>query len=249
MTIQNAVEIKLIAACHDCRHQHPINASASEFLTRMSEWEFKHRGHRIEFRSPERTVKAWLKDRLIYPLLDRYQLVPWWLTYAHNADLKLAYAASSALTQTNLDGLASSSTWVAGWESDAIDNSSNKYLDFRINAQLKAESSGLSAGQINHYLVAELEDSSWPDVFDGTESAETVTDTEIRDSICKLAAVSATDTNASRVYYTMIPSVASVMGLVPRKFVNFIAQSTGSTLETTGDPNQVYVAGAYATSA
>lgn len=247
--LTDAAKVHLIAACHDCRHRHPIDALPGDFLQRMADWEYKHRGHRIEFRSPRRTIRSRLADKLIYPLLDRYGFVPWWLAYAPNADLKLAYAASAALTQTNLDGLASSTTFVAGWESDAIDNSSNKYLDYRINGTYTVESAGLAAGQINHYLVAELNDSAWPDVFDGTESAETVTDTNVLNAIARLAAVTATDTTASQVYYTMIPSVASVFGLVPRKFVNFVAQSTTTTLETTGDPNQVYVAGAYATSA
>lgn len=163
-------------------------------------------------------------------------------------DVKLAFGASSALTQTSLDGISSSSTHVAGWESGAIDNSTNLYLDYIINAKIQVESTGLSAGEIRLYLVAELDDSTWPDVFDGTESAETVTDTEIRDAICRLAAISATDTTASRVYYLNCPSVAAVFGgTVPRKFVVFITQSTGTTLETTGDPNQVYVKGVYQT--
>lgn len=163
-------------------------------------------------------------------------------------DVKIAYGASSALTQTNLDGLSSSSTHVAGWESGAVDNSSNKYVDYIINAKIQVESAGLGTGEIRLYLVAELDDSTWPDVFDGTESAETVTDTEVRDAVCRLAAVTATDTTASRTYYLNVPSVAAVFGgTCPRKFVVFITQSTGTTLETTGDPNQVYVKGVYYT--
>ena len=161
-------------------------------------------------------------------------------------DVTQKYAASSALTQTSLDGLASSATHVAGWESSAIDNSTNGYLDYRITAKIQVESAGLAAGEIRMYLVGELEDASWPDVFDGTESAETVTDTEIRDAICSLAALTTTDTTASRTYYLECPSVRTVFGgLVPRKFVVFITQSTGAALETTGDHNQVYVKGAY----
>lgn len=161
-------------------------------------------------------------------------------------DVKRAYAASSALTQTNLDGLASSSNWTAGWESGAIDNTSVLYDDYRITAKLQVESTGLSAGEARMYLVGPLEDASWPDTFDGTESTETVTDTEIRDAICRLAAVTVTDTTASRVYYLECPSVAAVFGgNLPKKFLIFISQSTGTTLETTGDPNQVYVTGSY----
>lgn len=161
-------------------------------------------------------------------------------------DILQKYAASSALTQTNLDGLASSTTHVAGWESNAIDNGSVGYDDYRITAKIQVESAGLAAGEIRMYLVGELEDATWPDVFDGIESAETVTDTEVRDAICRLAAATVTDTTASRTYYLDCPSVRSVFnGLVPRKFVVFITQSTTTTLETTGDPNQVYVKGSY----
>jgi hypothetical protein len=163
-------------------------------------------------------------------------------------DIKLAFGASSALTQTNLDGLAASSTHVAGWESGVIDNSSNLYEDYIINAKIQVESASVTAGEIRMYLVAELDDSTWPDVFDGTESAETVTDTEVRDAICRLAASSANDTTASRTYYLNCPSAAAVFnGCLPRKFVIFITQATGTTLETTGDPNQVYVKGVYRT--
>jgi hypothetical protein len=159
-------------------------------------------------------------------------------------DIKRVYASSSNLTVTNLAGLSSSATWVAGWESDAIDNTSNLYQDYSIDAKITVESSGLSAGEIRLYLVKMLDDSTWPDVFDGTESTETVTDTEIRDAICLPGAMTVTDTTASRVYYLTVPSVAAVFGgNLPHKFVVFITQSTGTTLETSGQ--QVTVKGSY----
>lgn len=162
------------------------------------------------------------------------------------ADRKLAYAASSNLSVTSLDGLAASATHVAGWESPTVDNTTDKYLDYRVAIKITAESSGLSAGEIRAHIVAPLDDTTWPDVFDGTQSAETVTDTEIRDAICKLGAVSATDATASRVYFLEIASVAALFnGNLPKKFVVFITQSTGTTLETSG--NQVTVTGSYET--
>ena len=160
-------------------------------------------------------------------------------------DIKLTYAASSALTQTNLDGLASSTTWVAGWESGAIDNSSNQYTDYRITGKFLMSTQSLTASEIRMYVVAQQEDASWPDVFDGTESAETVTDTEIRDAICKLVARTVTDTTTARTYYVCCPSLRRAFGSVPRRFVLFIAQGSGRALQTSGDPNQVYVQGMY----
>lgn len=163
-------------------------------------------------------------------------------------DIKIAYGASAALTQTALDSLASSSTHVAGWESDAIDNSTNLYRDYIVNAVIKVASAGLSAGEIRMHAVAELNDTTWPDVFEGTQSAETVTSVEIRDSICRLIARTVTTTDASRVYPLNCGSVASFFGgTIPRKFVIFITHSTGAALEPTADPNQVYVKGVYET--
>ena len=159
-------------------------------------------------------------------------------------DVKTTYAASSNLTVTNLHSIATSSTWVAGWESGLIDNTSNLYLDYRVTAKITVAAASLSAGEIRMYLVGMLDDSTWPDVFDGTESVETITDTEMRDAICRLGAVSATDTTNSDVYYLDCPSVSAVFGgNVPAKFVIFITHSTGQNLAASG--NQVTVKGSY----
>lgn len=142
--------------------------------------------------------------------------------------------------------MGSSSTWLAGWESAAIDNTSNLYLDYRVTAKITVAAASLSAGEIRLYLVGMLDDSTWPDVFDGTESTETITDSEMRDAICRLGAVSITDTTNSDVYYLDCPSVAAVFGgNLPAKFVIFITQSTGQNLAASG--NQVTVKGSYCT--
>jgi hypothetical protein len=159
-------------------------------------------------------------------------------------DVKKVHVASSNLSVTSLDGLAASATHVAGWESPLVDHSSDKVLDDSIRVKVTVESAGLSAGQIRVYLVGMLDDSTWPDVFDGTQSVETVTSVDIRDAICLLGAVTVTDTTASRVYYLHVPSVAAVFnGNMPEKYVIFITQSTGTTLETSG--NQVTLKSSY----
>jgi hypothetical protein len=162
-------------------------------------------------------------------------------------DVKLAYAASSNLTVTNLNSLASSSTLVAGWESGAVDNTSNLYTDYRIAVKITVSATPPTTGtEIRVYLVGPLDDSTWPDVFDGTESAETITDTEMRDAICRWGASSTVDTTASDVYYLDVPSVAAVFnGNMPKKFVIFITQSSGQALASSG--NQVTVTGSYQT--
>lgn len=166
------------------------------------------------------------------------------------ASVKLAYAASSNLTVTNLHSLASSQTWVGGWESGLIDNTSDLYEDYRVTAKLTVASSNNQAGELRLYLVGMLDDSTWPDVFDGTESTESVTDTEMRDAICRLGAVSQVDTGTGDVYYLDCPSVATVFnGNLPKKFVIFITinSTTTTTAGLAASGNQVTVVGSYHT--
>lgn len=163
-------------------------------------------------------------------------------------DIKAVYAASSNQTVTNLNSLAASATWVAGWESGAIDNTTNLYTDYRVTAKITAGAANLStAGEIRLYLVGPLDDSTWPDVFDGTESTETVTDTEMRDAVCRLGASTATDNTASDVYYLDCPSVRAVFGgNLPKKFVIFITHTVHTTTNAiAASGNQVTVTGSY----
>lgn len=155
------------------------------------------------------------------------------------------YGTDAAFTQTNLDGIASSATWVAGWTSSAIDNTATKATDYLVSGQFQVESTGLSAGVINVYAYAPLNDTpTWPDLFsagtEGTEGTATLHDTEIRDTL-RLVASIPTDTTASRQYAFLPTSIAARFGgVVPTHWALFVAHSTGAALETTGDPNQIY---------
>jgi hypothetical protein len=160
-------------------------------------------------------------------------------------DIKLKYGTPLVLTQTNLDGIASSATWVAGWTSDDIDNTSVLAQDYIISGQFQVESAGLSAGVILVLAYASFNPTpTWPDVFsagtEGTEGTATIHDTEIRDSaFVRLAAIT-TDTTASRIYPMAPVSIRDSFGQVPTHFAIFVAQSTGAALETTGDPNVLH---------
>lgn len=164
------------------------------------------------------------------------------------ASVKIAYAASANQTVTALDGLASSSSHVTGWESAEIDNTTNLYTDYLVSGKITVESAGLSAGEIRFYIVPRLDDATYPGGFDGTASAETtpLDDANGTAAGARLGAVAVTDTTASQVYYIAPFSVAALFGGVcPAKFVIFVTQSTGTTLETTG--NQVTTKGVYYT--
>ena len=153
---------------------------------------------------------------------------------ARAGDVKIAYAASSAVTIT-LDSLASSSTFVAGRESTAVDNSTNKYIDFLLAGQIPQGTSPTTGKEIRVYVVGLSNDSTWPDVFDGTDSAETVTTTNILDSAARLAVVMNTTATSDEVNWFGPVSVASLFnGKVPLKWVAFVAHNTAVNLKSSG---------------
>ena len=166
------------------------------------------------------------------------------------ADVKVAYRASSALTVTSLNGLASSSTWTSGWSSGTIDNTTDLDLDKLVSAQFNVESSGVSAGEIRVYVYTMLDDSTWPDLFssgtEGTQGAVTLHDAYVRDYMLIPLWSSLNDTTASQFYSMPMTSVAELFGHhMPPKCALYVAQSTGTTLETTG--NVVNLKGVYRT--
>lgn len=157
------------------------------------------------------------------------------------SEIKMQYAASVALTISPAS-LATDANLLAGVESDAVDNSTDEYLDFQLAGKITQGTTPTTGKEIRVYVVGLIEDSTWPDVFDGTASAETVTSSGIRDSVCKLAAVMATDATSDRVNWFGPVSVASLFGgMVPKKFVVFVTHNTGVNLNATGGNHAIYV--------
>lgn len=162
------------------------------------------------------------------------------------ADLKIAYGASSNLTVTNLHSLASSASYIAGWESALVDNTSDLYVDYMLSAKFTMAASNNQAGEIRIYVAGMLDDSTWPDVLDGTESTEAFTDTEERDAALVLVRVLAVDATASAVIYMAPIGLAQFFGgALPAKFVVFVTGNgtTTTTAQFAASGNQVSIKG------
>lgn len=156
---------------------------------------------------------------------------------------QIGYGTALTLTVTNLQSLASSSTFVAGWTSAWIDNATSvKAVDYLITANIAAGTTP-TAGSVRVYAYAQHSDGSTaPDLFssgtEGTEGAATVTDAEMLDSAFVLLWSSVVDTTTND-NYTMPPrSIKQAFGQVPRKFAIFIAHDTVAALRST--VNAVY---------
>lgn len=163
-------------------------------------------------------------------------------------DIKLAYRASSDLTITNLVSLASSATWVAGWTSGTIDNTTNLDLGMVVSAKITAGAAP-TAGELRVSLYTMLDDSNWSDILssgtEGTEGAATIVDTEIRDCALYPLWSTITDASASRVYVMPQVDIERAIGFMPHKCAIFIAHSMVQALAASGQ--QVTVKGRYTT--
>ena len=149
-------------------------------------------------------------------------------------DLKLKYAASSALTVTNLHSLASSQDWTAGWCSGAIDNTTNLNTNYSVGVTLTTHASNRQAGSIYIYVIGALNDTpTWPATSVGTigtEGALGFVDAEERDSMCRQLGYITVDNSASAVYAFPATAIAHLFGgVIPPYFSIFIAQNCGTT--------------------
>lgn len=211
---------RVIAYCGECGQKHDIDPQGGTH--QYQDWYAKHCGHfGVGFSSPNRVTK---KAKRVSAIPRSYTTFD---DYISNADIKVAYGASASPTFT-LNSLAASSTLLAGRESTAIDNGASvKYLDWLASGVFKAAASNNQAGSIYVCVVAALNDTpAWPDVFDGTDSTETVSKSGVFNSVCKFLAAIAADNTASQDWPFGLSSVASCFGgWVPDQFVYFVTHN------------------------
>lgn len=258
--------MKVIAYCESCKHQHAIDFDPMRTTNEFADWRTKHTGHAgVGYMWPQRSTKPSFIDRfrrawsyLWHP--TRPGLIaeanPYFsdrmpdgiAAFLHNADAKISYVASSAVTIA-LASLASSSTKLAGVESDLIDNSTNKYLDYGLAGKTTVGTTPTTAKSIDVTVVGISNDTTWPDVFDGTGSAETVTTQEIKDNVCKPFQTLQIVSTTSDIAQPFGPgSVASRFGgVVPLKWVVFMAHDTVAALNATAGNHVVSITPSYIT--
>jgi hypothetical protein len=257
------------AICQTCAHRHRIDFDPLRPTNAFADWQVKHAAHPgVIFAFPQRrlswTVKDWLRScwrwrkrqsgglvaDLRTPEPEIHDIPSAYAAFLPNADVKLAYGASTAVTIT-LASLGASIAWLAGRESTAIDNgASNKYLDYLLAGHYRGGSTTLQAGNIRTAVVGCRTDApTWPDVFDGVDSAETVSAQGIYDAVCRIASDIRTDA-VQRTWPFGPVSIESLFGKVPDQWVVFCshtAHTTTTAWSATEGDHAVSVMGVYAT--
>jgi hypothetical protein len=164
------------------------------------------------------------------------------------AAITLSYpSTSSVAVSIGLASLASNGSagvFTAGRESAAITNETNLDLDHILSGKIRTGTSPTASRSINVYVAAPQSMASgtatWPDVLDGTDSAETFTSVNVMNGIVKLAASLTVDATSDRDYPFSGISVASLFGgVLPPEYVVFVAHDTGVNLNATGSNHEI----------
>lgn len=167
----------------------------------------------------------------------------------HNADTKVTYGSSAAYT-CSLASLATSSTLVAGQEGTAVSNTTNLYLDYLAGGIVTVGTTPTANTFIEWWMYGSVNDTpTYPDVFDGTDSAETVTTASIKQSaLGQFGAVLCSATTSNVGHWFCARSVATCFGgLLPKNHGPFITHSTGVNLNATAGNHVLSYTGVYLT--
>jgi hypothetical protein len=154
------------------------------------------------------------------------------------ATFKSSYPSSSSVALTlGVASLASDTSLLAGRESNAVDNTSNLDLDHLVSGVITTGTTPTVNTTIEVWAYASYKTASgtptYPDVFDGTDSNETVTNSGIKASALRLVA-SIIVTATSNVAYPFAPvSIASLFGAMPKFWGLFVVHNTGAALNST----------------
>jgi hypothetical protein len=151
--------------------------------------------------------------------------------------------ASSATLACSLETvpLASSATVVAGQESASFSNASSLYAEIRVAGKVTVGTTPTSGTYIMIFAFESLDDTpTWPDVFDGTDSAETLTSVGVGAGFLKPAATMYVDSTTSNRSYPFDFYISPLFGLmVPKNWGLFVTHNTGVALNSTGS-NHVF---------
>jgi hypothetical protein len=136
----------------------------------------------------------------------------------------------------DLSALGSSSTFVAGRESSQVDNTSNKYVDALVYGKFIVGTTPTLPCSLNIYVWgADVSlGTTAIDTLDGTDSAETLTNTTVLNSALALAAPVTILVNTSNITYDVKPfSVASLFGgIMPAFWGLYVAHNHTAALKT-----------------
>lgn len=151
------------------------------------------------------------------------------------ATTTVVYSSNTAIT-IDLSGLASSSSFLAGRESNEIDNTTNKYLDAIVRGSFIVGTTPATTGGLKVFVWGS--DTSLAttalDVLDGADSTETFTATSLGATVMPASFTPVLVATSDIKYHVKSFSVARALGLsvLPKYWGIFVAHNMTAALKT-----------------
>lgn len=146
-----------------------------------------------------------------------------------------AYSSPVTITM-DLTALGASATFVAGRESNEIDNTSNKYMDALVLGRFIVGTTPTLPCQLNVYLWGANVSLATTaiDVLDGADSAETLTNTTVLTNALRLARFNPILVNTSNLTYDILPFAVAPFfgGVMPQFWGLYVAHNMTAALKT-----------------
>lgn len=161
------------------------------------------------------------------------------------------YQGPTTITM-DLSALGASSTFVAGRESSQIDNSSNLFVDAKVFGRFIVGTTPTLPCELRVYMWgADVSLATTAiDVLDGTDSAETLTNTTVLNSALTLVAAKQILVNTSNLTYDIAPfNICDYFTTMPKFWGLFVAHNMTAALKTdAGNTDSFRYQGVYYTS-
>jgi hypothetical protein len=155
------------------------------------------------------------------------------------ATVQTNYPSADTVALTiSLNSLASSTTLVAGRESTAVDNTTNLDLDHLLSGVIRLGGATPTVNKtVEVWAYAPIKIVSgtptYPDVLDGTDSAETITSASVKYSAMRLVHSMNTDATIGLDLFIPPTSIASLFGELPPYWGIFVTHDSGVALDST----------------
>lgn len=150
-------------------------------------------------------------------------------------DISQKWGTAGTLTHT-LGSLATSPAKLGGWELGELDISAlGAVTDVLFNVKITTGTTPTTAKSIEVWAIACLADLTYPGVFDGTSSAETIASAEQKTATCRhLLCSFATNATSDTPYEaTGLSLLGTGMISLPKKVVLFVTHDTAVNLNST----------------
>lgn len=199
-------------ACWTCRISHHLPSNIRQALASAEGFFSRHEGHEVNWHEAPGIAGLWTP----------------------NADVKTSYGSNITITM-DLITLASSTTFIAGRESTQIDNTTNLFMDNLCQGKFMVGTTPTLPCELRVYLWgadASLATTAI-DVLDGTDSAETLTNTTVLNTLLLAKAVSIL-VNTSDLTYNILPFSVGLLfgGMLPKFWGIYATHNMTAALRT-----------------